>query len=159
MNRTRSDGPDTSQLQQAWDSSTIYDLSSCPHKAMHFSLLVTSITSNHIVEMLAPIVFLICPALVASASIARRTNSSTNCSASLGLPGAVYTCPEPYFQTPSRCTWSPPNISCLSFNYFPRSIGPDYGGFCELFLTGNCTGPRAPFRDGNNTSGMHKSVS
>lgn len=126
---------------------------------MHFSLLVDTITSNHIVDMLPSITFLICPALFASASIARRTNTSlSSCSVSLGRPGAVYTCPEPYFQTPSNCTWHPPTNSCLPFEHFPRSIGPDYGGFCELFLTGNCTGPRAPFQDGNNTSAMHKSV-
>tara|TARA_R110002003_G_scaffold141_26_gene13051 strand:- start:7790 stop:8170 length:381 start_codon:yes stop_codon:yes gene_type:complete len=69
------------------------------------------------------------------------------CGPGLGLPGAVYTCPQPNWGHDTQpCTWHPPDVQqCFSFplgteSAKPKSIGPDPGGYCEFFTELNCLG-------------------
>ena len=59
----------------------------------------------------------------------------------VGLPGAVYICTGKNFQ--GDCGWNQPSTECRivgTGTQAPNSIGPDPGGFCELFDTADCSG-------------------
>lgn len=74
-------------------------------------------------------------------SLAR--DSYTTCPPSDGAPGGIYICPHPNFQGPG-CFWRAPSSECYRFGrpYFdrPKSLGPDPGGYCEFFMSDDCTG-------------------
>ncbi|KAH7119930.1 hypothetical protein B0J11DRAFT_72473 [Dendryphion nanum] len=58
-----------------------------------------------------------------------------------GLPGAVYICTGNNFQ--GNCGWNQPSTQCRivgTGKFAPKSIGPDPGGFCNLYTSGDCTG-------------------
>lgn len=74
-----------------------------------------------------------------------------DCTAPFGVPGAVYLCPLPNFEPVEQCTWHTSDAaSCIAFGDLPewtQSLGPDPGGFCELFATSNCTGGTVAYLD------------
>lgn len=78
----------------------------------------------------------------------------------VGLPGAVYVCTGRYFQ--GDCGWNQPSTECRivgAGNQAPNSIGPDPGGFCELFETADCSGrPLVTIRFPGTGSGFDNTV-
>jgi len=58
-----------------------------------------------------------------------------------GLPGAVYICTGPNFW--GNCAWQGPSNSCRIIGtgaMAPESVGPDPGGFCQLYSNSGCSG-------------------
>jgi hypothetical protein len=64
-----------------------------------------------------------------------------------GNPGAVYLCSEPYFQ--GKCYYMQMVDYCYAFEGFsPASIGPDPGGYCNIYLDSKCATPPIAYTDG-----------
>ncbi|KAH7089672.1 hypothetical protein FB567DRAFT_547238 [Paraphoma chrysanthemicola] len=81
--------------------------------------------------------FLFSITLFASCSVAHRDT----CPINQGTPGSVLFCTDPYFK--SGCHYRPPS-DCIGFQQEIaniRSIRPDSGGVCKVYLeNGACSG-------------------
>jgi hypothetical protein len=133
---------------------------------------IPSSTFNMLIPHLAPVlmlnttptpaypIHLPTPGMPAYTSPSPSTSTNLkDCSASFGIPGAVYLCPLPNFKPSDWCTWHAP--SCVAFDdltWYPRSIGPDPGGFCELFATSDCTGETVAYVNNESKSYINKNV-
>lgn len=64
------------------------------------------------------------------------------CPANVGLPGAFYICTGTNFT--GRCEWINPKNTCFVWPGGAAgrsgSIGPDYGGICDLYEDEHCGG-------------------
>jgi hypothetical protein len=65
------------------------------------------------------------------------------CDPRVGVPGAVYICPQPDFRRDGSkdCEWHPPD-TCLQWGddpaNRPKSLGPDPGGICAFYQDTAC---------------------
>jgi hypothetical protein len=84
--------------------------------------------------------------------------TSATCAACLSsTPGGVYLCPETYFVSSAYsvgCTWFPPSDHCYSFaepKDVMKSIAPDYGGYCKVYVDNQCKGDTMQIMRDNKT--------
>ena len=72
------------------------------------------------------------------------TYASSTTLARRGLPGAYYTCTGKNFS--NQCQWTAPNSGCrIQGSPGIKSLGPDDGTLCTLFVGSSCTGKTAGY--------------
>ena len=106
--------------------------------AILFVLLATVVASaipiTDVTKVTAPI----------TGSIAEFSSTGDDCSGATGRPGAFYMTAEEDFRGRPYYWGRKGNQTCYPFDgmdFIPRSIGPDAGGHCEIYLGWYCQGP------------------